>query len=184
MIDPVLIGVVEALLMSASEPLSLERLLFILETHPAKPTKEKLLQCLGYLTEVYTTHAFEVKCTASGYRIQTKEAYAHWIGLMQAEKPARYSRALLETLAIIAFKQPVTRADIETMRGVSVNSQIIKTLLEREWIRIAGHRDVPGKPAVYVTTKIFLDYFNLRDLQELPALSNLAEQSVDVPINE
>lgn len=187
MIDPELLGIVEALLMSASAPLSLEKLALLLETHPLKPAEATIKQCLDYLTEVYTTHAFEVKCTASGYRVQTKEAYAPWIALMQAEKPARYSRALLETLAIIAWKQPVTRADIEMMRGVAVSSHIMKTLLEREWIRIAGHRDVPGKPAVYVTTKSFLDYFNLQSLQALPSLPDvqaLVEKSLDVPLNE
>lgn len=169
-----LICVIEALLTSASEPLPLEKLVSILEGHPLRPTAETIKKLIENLNEAYASHAFEVKCLASGYLVQTKAAYAAWVALSQAEKPAKYSRALLETLAIIAYKQPVTRADIESMRGVAVNSQIMKTLLERGWIRVAGYRDVPGKPGVYITTKGFLDYFNLQHLRELPPLEKLA----------
>ena len=112
---------------------------------------------------------------ASGYQLQTKAQYALWISRLQMEKPTKYSRALLETLAIIAYKQPVTRADIEEIRGVAVNTQIIKTLIEREWIRIAGYKDVAGKPAVYTTTKEFLNYFNLHYLHELPSLPEVMQ---------
>lgn len=160
----------EAILLSASDPLPIDKLVMMLETHPQKPGSEVIKKLIEKLNEAYASHAFEVKCLASGYVVQTKAAYASWAALSQAEKPAKYSRALLETLAIIAYKQPVTRADIESMRGVAVNSQIMRTLLERGWIRAAGQRDVPGKPTVYITTKGFLDYFNLQHLRELPSL--------------
>jgi len=112
---------------------------------------------------------------AGGYLIQTKKEYSQWVSRMQLEKPQKYSKAFLETLAIIAYKQPVTRGDIEEIRGVAVNSQIMKTLMEREWIRVAGYKDVPGKPAVYTTTKEFLNYFNLKHLSELPLLPDIVE---------
>lgn len=117
----------------------------------------------------------ELKEVASGWRIQVREDYAGWVARLYEERPARYSRALLETLAIIAYRQPVTRGEIEDIRGVSVGSNLIKTLTERDWIRVVGHRDVPGKPALYATTRHFLDYFNLRSLDELPPLHELKD---------
>lgn len=166
--------VVEALLMSSNEPLTLDQLQSVFEEWE-KPSREQLRTTLTELANGYETTAIELKSLASGYCLQTKAKYRTWISRLQVEKPAKYSRALLETLAIIAYRQPVTRADIEDIRGVAVSSPILKTLLEREWIRIAGHRDVPGKPAVYVTTKAFLDYFNLASLNELPALHEISE---------
>jgi segregation and condensation protein B len=118
---------------------------------------------------------FEFKEVASGYRFQVRAEYGDWIGRLWEEKPPRYTRALLETLALIAYKQPITRGDIEEIRGVSVSTNIIRTLLEREWIRVVGHRDVPGRPSIYATTKTFLDYFNLTSLDELPTLSEIKD---------
>jgi segregation and condensation protein B len=166
--------IIEALLMHANEPLSLSQMQAVFGSEE-QPSVTLLQAILLELAKDYEDRAIELKLVASGYRFQTKLKYADWISRLQVEKSAKYSRAFLETLAIIAYKQPVTRADIEDWRGVSVSSSIIKTLLEREWIRIAGHRDVPGKPAVYVTTKLFLDYFNLQRLEELPALQEISD---------
>ena len=161
--------IIEALLMSASEPLTFERIQSIFDEWQ-KPTREQLHHAMTQLEQDYSGRAIELKQLASGYCLQTRADYSAWIARLSVEKPAKYSRAFLETLAIIAYQQPVTRADIEEVRGVAVSSSILKTLQEREWVRVAGHRDVPGKPAVYVTTKGFLDYFNLRNLTDLPAL--------------
>lgn len=161
--------VLEALLMNSAKPLSLEELESVFEDWQ-RPEREDLRAALTELAKDYEKRAIELKELATGYCLQTKVEYSAWIGRLHAEKPAKYSRALLETLAIIAYRQPVTRADIEDIRGVSLSSSTLKTLIEREWVRIAGHRDVPGKPAVYATTKTFLDYFNLSSLNDLPAL--------------
>ena len=161
--------VVEALLMSSPQPLSLDKIQNVF-TDGKQPTREELITALVALEQDYSNRAVELKCLASGYCIQTRSRYSAWIARLFIEKPAKYSRALLETMAIIAYQQPVTRADIEDIRGVAVSSSMLRTLLEREWVRIAGHRDVPGKPAVYVTTKNFLDYFNLKSISDLPAL--------------
>ena len=118
---------------------------------------------------------FELKQVASGYRFQVRSDYGEWVSRLWKEKPPRYSRALLETLALIAYKQPITRGDVEEIRGVAVSTNIIRTLREREWIRVVGHRDVPGHPALYATTKNFLDYFNLRNLDELPSLVEIKD---------
>lgn len=169
--------VVEALLMSAKQPLSMDKLLAVFDDQE-KPTREQLTHVLAELKQDYTTRAIDLNCTASGYCIQTKSYYGAWVARLFAEKPTKYSRALLETLTIIAYKQPVTRADIENIRGVAVSTSILQTLLEREWIRVAGHRDLPGKPAIYITTKVFLDYFNLYSLNDLPAISAEATQTL------
>ncbi|GGI75373.1 SMC-Scp complex subunit ScpB [Legionella impletisoli] len=161
--------ILEALLMSHGSPLSIHTMLTVFD-ESEKPTVKEVEEALNNLTEEYQKRAIELIQVAGGYRVQTKPQYSGWIEKLLVEKPARYSRALLETLAIIAYKQPVTRGDIEEIRGVAVSSTIIKTLLEREWIRVAGHRDVPGKPAVYTTTKQFLEYFNLKTLNDLPSL--------------
>lgn len=158
--------------MSASQPLSLDKLAAAFEDWQ-RPAETEIEEALQALRDDYSQRAIELKLLASGYQIKTRAEFGPWVASLQLEKPTRYSRAFLETLAIIAYKQPVTRADIEELRGVAVNSQIIKGLLEREWIRVAGYRDVPGKPAVYVTTKAFLDYFNLTNLSQLPNLAEL-----------
>ncbi|HAZ7573161.1 SMC-Scp complex subunit ScpB [Legionella sp. PATHC032] len=174
MIDNELKNIVEALVLSSNEPVALEK---IQETFDEwqRPTLEDLQAIIESLKADYSSRAFELIQVASGFKVQTKSKYATWVARLQIEKPAKYSRALLETLAIIAYKQPVTRADIEEIRGVAVNSQIIKTLMEREWIRIAGYKDVAGKPAVYTTTKEFLNYFNLNYLSELPPLPEIMD---------
>jgi len=167
-------SIIEALLLSSNEPLSVEKLQELFEVWQ-RPSREQVKAIIDNLQEDYKSRSFEINHVATGYMIQTRKAYSAWIARLQMEKPIKYSRPLLETLAIIAYKQPVTRADIEELRGVSVNSHIIKTLLEREWIRIAGHKDVAGRPAVYTTTKEFLNYFNLRNLNELPTLPEVLE---------
>ena len=159
--------IIEALLLSSADPLPIERLLDVFPEY-AKPIRAQIQAALNKLAIDYQNRAFELKEVASGFCLQTKVHYAPWIALLNKERPSKYSHAFLETLAVIAYRQPVTRADIEAVRGVSINSGVIKTLLEREWIKVAGHRDVPGKPAVYVTTKGFLDYFNLKNIEELP----------------
>lgn len=166
---PTLKLILEAALMTSAQPLSLDKMMSIF-IDEAQPSRAEILEALNQLAQDYETRAIELKHLASGYSIQTRETFSPWIVRLLAEKPVKYSKALLETLAIIAYRQPVTRAEIEDIRGVSVSPSILKTLLEREWVRIAGHRDGPGKPAVYTTTKYFLDYFNLNNLQELPPL--------------
>jgi len=167
--------IIEALLFSSQEPLNIDRIKSCFDEAPSTADINKALERLA---QDYVDRAIELKKVASGYVIQTKSEFAHWIGLMWEEKPAKYSRALLETLAIIAYRQPVTRGEIENIRGVAVSSSIMKTLLERGWVRIVGHRDVPGKPGIYATTKDFLDYFNLASLDALPSLLEIksAEQ--------
>jgi len=177
--------IIEALLMSAEAPLTLEQLTDVFDDWE-KPDRKQLEKALAQLITDYDNRAIELKLLAGGYRFQTKAKYGLWISRLQADKPAKYSRALLETLAIIAYRQPVTRADIEDIRGVTVSSTILKTLLEREWIKVGGHRDVPGKPAVYVTTKRFLDYFNLTTVHELPLLPIATDDLVTIekPLEE
>jgi segregation and condensation protein B len=161
--------IIEAVLMSSVEPLSIATLISVFEAWE-KPEPEMVQDVLNQLTEEYKGRGVELTHVASGYVFQTRSQYASWIWRLCGEKPAKYSHAFLETLAIIAYKQPVTRADIEDIRGVSSSSTMIKAMLERGWIRVAGFRDVPGKPAVYTTTKAFLDYFNLKGLGDLPPL--------------
>ncbi|MBA2648008.1 MAG: SMC-Scp complex subunit ScpB [Legionella sp.] len=161
--------IIEALLLSHQGPLSLEKMRLVFsEEH--KPDLKQLKSLLLVLKSEYSIRPCELIEVAEGYVVQTKKEYAPWIARLHADKPVKYSRALLEILAIIAYKQPVTRSDIEDIRGVAVSSQIIKTLMEREWIEIAGYKDVPGKPAIYCTSKEFLNYFNLCQLNELPSL--------------
>lgn len=176
----VLKQIIEALLFSAESPLSVAAIQAVFDDWQ-KPDTHLITELLQQLAKTYESCVCELIQTASGWRFQTKKQYSVWINRLHAEKPARYSRALLETIAIIAYKQPVTRADIEQVRGVSVSTSIIKTLLDREWIRTAGYRDLPGKPAVYVTTKAFLDYFNLQTLAELPLLT---DNELPLPVQE
>ncbi len=140
-----------------------------------KPDKRQLHEALDELTEEYAGRGIEIVEVGSGFRIQVRSQYASWVSRLYAERPPKYSRALLETLALIAYRQPITRGEIEDIRGVSVSTNIVKTLTEREWVRVVGHRDVPGKPALYATTKEFLDYFNLKGLGELPSLAEIRD---------
>src|SRR5690554_690744 len=164
----------EALLLASGKPMTLERLSELFDDHerPDAPTLRAALEVLGQRCK---GRAFELKEVASGWRLQVRERFAPWVGRLWEERPQRYSRALLETLALIAYRQPITRGEIEDIRGVQVSSQTVRTLLEREWVRVVGHRDVPGRPAMYATTRQFLDYFNLRSLAELPPLAQLRE---------
>ncbi len=166
--------ILEASLLAAGVPLSLERLLDLFDEEQ-RPSTTGIRTSLAELAEDYQGRGIELKEVASGWRIQVREDYAAWVARLYEERPARYSRALLETLAIIAYRQPVTRGEIEDIRGVSVGTNLVKTLSERDWIRVVGHRDVPGKPALYATTRHFLDYFNLRSLDELPPLHELKD---------
>ncbi|HBP6462292.1 TPA: SMC-Scp complex subunit ScpB [Pseudomonas aeruginosa] len=164
----------EGILLAAGKPLSLERLAELFD-EAERPEPGQFRDALAILALSCTGRAFELKEVASGYRLQIRERFSPWVGRLWEERPQRYSRALLETLVLIAYRQPITRGEIEEIRGVAVNTQIVKTLMEREWIRIVGYREVPGRPAMLATTKAFLDYFNLKSLDELPPLSALRE---------
>lgn len=168
----------EAFLLASGKPQSLERLFELFEEgeRPEPAVFKKALTLLGKSCE---GRAFELKEVSSGYRLQIREKFSPWVGRLWEERPQRYSRAMLETIALIAYRQPITRGEIEDVRGVAVNSNIVKTLLEREWIRVVGYRDVPGKPAMFATTKAFLDHFNLKNLEDLPPLAELREMETD-----
>ena len=167
--------IVEAALMAAAEPLSVSNLLSMFEDDLEKPDRNKIRKALNELREDYAERGVELKEVASGFRFQVRSDLAGWINRLFDERPQRYSQALLETLAIVAYRQPVTRGEIEDIRGVSLSSGIIRTLLEREWIKVVGHRDVPGHPELLATTKQFLDYFNLKELAELPSLAEIKD---------
>ncbi|MBK3463442.1 SMC-Scp complex subunit ScpB [Pseudomonas sp. A1230] len=173
-----LASLLEAFLLASGKPQSLERLFELFEEgeRPEPAVFKKALTLLGKSCE---GRAFELKEVSSGYRLQIREKFSPWVGRLWEERPQRYSRALLETIALIAYRQPITRGEIEDVRGVAVNSNIVKTLLEREWIRVVGYRDVPGKPAMFATTKGFLDHFNLKNLEDLPPLAELREMEAD-----
>lgn len=167
---PFLKNTIEALLMSSDGPLTIPSIIEVFDSFD-KPTPADVQTLIDELIQDYAPRGVELRLLASGYAFQTQSRYSEWVSRLWGEKPAKYSPALLETLAIIAYRQPVTRADIEEIRGVASSSSIIKTMIERGWVRVAGHRDVPGKPAVYTTTKGFLDYFNLSSLNDLPFIS-------------
>jgi segregation and condensation protein B len=167
-------NVVEASLLAAGRPLTAEELASVFDERDGS-IAEEVQQAIAALTEEYETRGVELKEVSSGYRIQIKAAVAQPVARLWQERPAKYSRALLETLALIAYRQPITRGEIEQIRGVAVNPNIIKTLHERNWIRVVGHRDVPGKPELLGTTRDFLDYFSLKKLDDLPTLAQLKE---------
>ena len=167
-------SILEAALLAAGGSLSLDRMLDLFEEDSA-PEKKQLREALELLSEEYEGRGMQLTETGSGWRIQVRAEYAGWASRLWEEKPTRYSRALLETLALIAYRQPITRGEIEEVRGVSVSSNIIKTLHERDWIRVVGHRDVPGRPALYATSKVFLDYFSLKSLNDLPTLAEIRD---------
>jgi len=166
--------ILEAALMAAAKPLSLDQLLALFDEFE-QPERQQVRDALQMLEQSLHNRAVELVQISSGYRIQVRTQYAPRVARLWEEKPAKYSRALLETLALMAYRQPLTRGDIEDIRGVSVSSHIIKTLLEREWIRVVGQRDVPGRPSLYGTTRTFLDYFNLKSLDELPTLAEIRD---------
>lgn len=172
--DALLEQIIEGALLASGQTLSVDRIQNLFE-EGQEPEKERILIILERIGEKCENNGYELKKVATGYRFQVKQDIAKWVSRLWEEKPQRYSRALLETLSIIAYRQPVTRGEIEDVRGVAVSSHITKTLVEREWIQVVGHRDVPGRPAMYATTKMFLDYFNLESLDQLPTLEEIQE---------
>jgi segregation and condensation protein B len=166
--------ILEAVLLAAGEPLDRAALSSIFD-EAERPSEADIEKALAELGEDYAERGLELHEVASGFRIQVREEVNPWVARLWEERPQRYSRALLETLALIAYRQPITRGEIEEVRGVSVRSNIIRTLQEREWIRVVGHRDVPGKPALFGTTRAFLDYFNLTSLDDLPSLAEIRD---------
>jgi len=167
--------IIEGALLASDRPLTVDDLLALFGGEDSRPERDEVKAALEDIETDCQGRGFELKQVASGFRFQVRQELSPWIARLWEEKPQRYSRALLETLAIVAYRQPVTRGEIEEIRGVSVSSNIVKTLLEREWIRVVGHRDVPGRPAILATTKKFLDYFNLRRLDDLPPLSEIRD---------
>lgn len=166
--------IIEGALLAAGKPLTVDELGALFE-EIERPSNDAIRSTLTTIAEQCAGRGFELREVASGYRFQVIQDVAPWIARLWEEKPQRYSRALLETLALIAYRQPITRGDIEDIRGVAVATNIIKTLLEREWVRVVGHKDVPGRPAMYATTRKFLDYFNLQNLDDLPTLAEIRD---------
>jgi len=165
--------IVEGAIMAADQPLSIDQMISLFDKD--QPARAEVKAVLTEIEMDCEGRGFQLKEVASGYRFQVRQEYAEWVGRLWEERPPRYSRALLETLALIAYKQPITRGDIEEIRGVAVSTNIMRSLLEREWVRVVGHRDVPGRPAIYATTKTFLDYFDLDSLEALPTLSEIKD---------
>lgn len=171
---PSLKAIVEGALFAAGGPLNLEQLLELFGEEE-RPRRAEVLDVIAELAADYAGRGIEIAQVAGGWRVQVRAMVAPWVGRLWDERPVRYSRAMLETLALIAYRQPITRGEIEDIRGVAVTTQIIKTLSEREWVRVVGHRDLPGRPALYATTRKFLDYFGLRTLNDLPPLSEIRD---------
>ena len=172
--------IVEGLLLAAGRPLSLDNIAQVF-SKSERPDKKELKSVMDAISADCNDRGFELKEVASGFRFQVKQEIGEWVAKLWEERPPRYTRALLETLALIAYRQPITRGDIEEIRGVAVSPNIIRTLLDREWVRVVGHRDVPGRPALFATTKQFLDYFNIKSLQELPPLSEIKDLAQTEP---
>ena len=169
-----LVQIIEGALLAAGRPLTVPQLAELFEEHE-RPENPAIREALKEVAERCEDRGFELQEVASGFRFQVRQSLSPWVARLWHERPQKYSRALLETLALIAYRQPITRGEIEEIRGVAVSSNIIKTLHEREWIRVVGHRDVPGRPAMYATTRQFLDYFNLKSLDQLPALAEIRD---------
>ena len=167
-------NILEAALLAAGQPLSPAQLAALF-SDDERPPKGEISRALEQLRVDCSNRGIELKKVASGYRLQVKQEYNEWVSRLWKERPPRYSRALLETIALIAYRQPITRGEIESVRGVSVSTNIIRTLQEREWIRVVGHRDVPGKPALFGTTNTFLDSFDLQNLDDLPTLAEIRD---------
>lgn len=166
--------IVEAALLAAGGPLSLDALMDLFPEEE-RPDKRTLRTVITELEGDYEGRGIEVMEVGGGFRVNVREAYSPWVSRLWEERPPRYSRALMETLALIAYRQPITRGEIEDIRGVSVSSSIVKTLMEREWVRVVGHRDVPGKPSLFATTREFLNYFGLKGLGDLPTLQEIRD---------
>lgn len=169
-----LIQIFEGALLAAGKPLSVAQLAELFEEQE-RPANTEIREALKEVAARCDGRGFELQEVASGFRYQVRQSLSPWVARLWHERPQKYSRALLETLSLIAYRQPITRGEIEEIRGVAVSSNIIKTLHEREWIRVVGHRDVPGRPAMYATTRQFLDYFNLKSLDQLPALAEIRD---------
>ncbi|MEM6485789.1 MAG: SMC-Scp complex subunit ScpB [Pseudomonadota bacterium] len=169
-----LVQILEAALFAAGKPLTLTNMAALFEEHE-RPDTASIREALAQIDSACDGRGYELVEVASGFRFQVREQFSPWVGRLWQERPQRYSRALLETLALIAYRQPITRGEIEEIRGVAVSTNIIRTLHEREWIRVVGHRDVPGRPAMYATTRQFLDYFSLKSLDQLPALADIRD---------
>ena len=167
--------IVEAALLAAGRPLPLEKLLELFTSKGVEMDRAPVREALKKLGEEYAERGIELKEIASGYRIQIRSAQREWLNPLFEERAPRYTRALLETLALIAYRQPITRAEIEEVRGVAVSSNIVRTLMERGWVRVVGYRDVPGKPSMLGTTREFLDYFGLKKLDDLPSLAEIKD---------
>lgn len=172
-------NIIEAVLLAAGEPVTIKRLQNIFAE--SELTHNDIAKALENLAKDFENRGIELKEVASGFRLQTKQMLQPWITKLWEEKPKKYTRALLETIALIAYRQPVTRGEIEEVRGVAVSSYIIRTLMDRNWIRVLGYRDVPGKPAMFGTTKEFLDYFNMKSLQDLPTLAEIKDIETIMP---
>lgn len=170
--------IIEAAVFASPQPLGLTDLQQLFE-ECERPSAGELADALTDLGKEYESRPVQLQQVAGGYRFQVRAAYSPWVSRLFEEKPVRYSRALFETLAIIAYRQPVTRGEIEDIRGVAVSSNIVRTLLEREWVNVVGYREVPGRPALYATTKEFLNYFNLKSLDELPPLPTFLEADIN-----
>ncbi len=166
--------IIEGALMASAKAMTVAQLGDLFEEEE-QPAKEEIQAALEDIQSEYRGKGFELKEVSSGYRFQVVQEVSTWVSRLWEEKPQKYSRALLETLALVAYRQPITRGDIEAIRGVAVSSQIMKTLMEHEWVRVVGHKDVPGRPAMYATTRKFLDYFNLKNLDELPTLAEIRD---------
>ena len=177
--------IIEALLLSASRPISIDDMVKVFED--PKPSKDDIRNALNVIDDDCTNRGIELKRIASGYRLQVKQTLSSYVAKLWEEKPQRFSKATLETLSLIAYKQPITRGEIEEIRGVTVGTQLMRGLMERGWVKIVGQRDVPGKPSLYSTTKEFLDYFgmqHLRELPDLPSLPDLKSIELELPIDE
>ncbi|MDX1518370.1 MAG: SMC-Scp complex subunit ScpB [Woeseiaceae bacterium] len=174
---------IEAALLAADRPLNADQIVALFDGRSA-PKKQEVRAAIEALNDEYAERGIVIAEVASGYRMQIRPAMAERLQKLWEERPPRYSRALFETLALIAYRQPITRGEIEEVRGVSVSSNIVRTLLERDWVRVVGHRDVPGRPAMFGTTKAFLDYFGLKKLDDLPELADLSDwESLRVQLN-
>jgi len=172
--DHDLVGIVEGALLAAGEPLTKKQLAQLFDELD-RPSTADITAALTEVAERCDGRGFELAEVASGFRFQVRQNLSPWVSKLWVERPVRYSRALLETLSLIAYRQPITRGEIEDIRGVAVSSNIMKSLLERDWVKVVGHRDVPGKPAMYATTREFLDYFNLKSLDQLPPLADVKD---------
>ncbi len=174
--------IIEAILLSASRPLNIQEIGSVFDEQE-KPSKDEIRSALNNIEESCTDRGIELKKVSSGYRLQVRQSLSGYVAKLWEEKPQRFSKATMETLALIAYRQPITRGEIEEIRGVTIGTQLMRGLMERNWVKVVGQRDVPGRPSLYSTTKEFLDYFNLQHLRELPDLPELPDlQTIDMEL--